>query len=69
MSGDTRMEHVAYEPVSKQGKRVVIPTLDVEVCDHCGERVLALAAVQPIEVHKRYCGRLLLHLDLGRHRG
>jgi YgiT-type zinc finger domain-containing protein len=66
--GRTRIQRIAHELVSKQGKRVVIPDLDVEVCDHCGERVFDLAAVRQIEAYKRYSGRVLLRLDPELHR-
>jgi YgiT-type zinc finger domain-containing protein len=61
--GRTRLQRIAHELVVKRGKQVIIPDLEVEVCDNCGEHIFDLEAARRIEAYKKHSGRFVLQLS------
>ena len=43
--GTTRVQKIDYKLNDENGKEFVVPDLEVEVCDFCGERIFNMDAV------------------------
>jgi len=43
--GTTRVQKVDYKLKDEKGKNFIIPDLEIEVCDFCGERIFNIGAV------------------------
>jgi YgiT-type zinc finger domain-containing protein len=46
-----------------QGREIVVPDVEVWVCDGCGEQVFPYESARKIETYKKYSGRLNLRIN------
>lgn len=44
--GTTRAQKIDYRLQDEKGKTFIVPDIEVEVCDFCGERIFNIAAVR-----------------------
>jgi hypothetical protein len=44
--GKTRMVKMDYKLAGENGKEFIVPKLEVEVCDFCGEQIFNMEAVR-----------------------
>lgn len=60
--GTTHMKKFDYKLRDQLGKEFVVPNLEVEVCDFCGEHIFNMKAVRKAERAQGRAGKILLHL-------
>jgi len=60
--GRTHVERLDYRLKDQNGKEFVVPDIDVEICDFCGEHIFNMQAVRKAEQIQGRAGKILLHL-------
>jgi YgiT-type zinc finger domain-containing protein len=60
--GTTHIKKLNYKLKDESGKEFVVPDLEVEVCDFCGERIFNMQAVRKAERIQGRAGKILIHL-------
>ena len=60
--GRTHVERLDYRLKDQNGKEFVVPDIDVEICDFCGEHIFNMQAVRKAEQIQGRPGKILLHL-------
>jgi len=60
--GTTHIKKIDYKLKDQNGKEFVVPDIDVEICDFCGEHIFNMEAVRKAEQIQGRAGRILIHL-------
>jgi YgiT-type zinc finger domain-containing protein len=60
--GTTHIEKLNYKLKDENGKEFVVPDLEVEICDFCGERIFNMKAVRKAERIQGRAGKILIRL-------
>jgi YgiT-type zinc finger domain-containing protein len=60
--GTTHIEKLDYKLKDENGKEFVVPQLEVEVCDFCGEHIFNMQAVRRARQAQGHTGKILLRL-------
>lgn len=60
--GTTHIVRLDYKLKDENGKEFVVPDLDVEICDFCGEKIFNMEAVRKAEQIQGRAGKILIRL-------
>jgi len=60
--GKMRTRIIDYEIVDTSGEKVVIPDVEVDICDTCGEKFFGYEAALKLEEVKKKSARVVLNL-------
>jgi YgiT-type zinc finger domain-containing protein len=60
--GTTHIVKLDYKLKDENGKEFVVPDLEVEICDFCGEKIFNMAAVRKAERIQGRVGKILIRL-------
>lgn len=61
--GTTHVQKLDYKLKDENGREFVVPEIDVEICDFCGEHIFNMQAVRKAERLKGQRGKILLYLE------
>jgi YgiT-type zinc finger domain-containing protein len=61
--GTTHVEKLDYKLKDENGKEFVVPQLEVEICDFCGEHIFNMQAVRKARQVQGRTGKILLRLQ------
>jgi YgiT-type zinc finger domain-containing protein len=61
--GRTHVEKLDYKLKDQNGKEFVVPELEVEICDFCGEHIFNMQAVRKARQAQRLSGKILIRLQ------
>jgi YgiT-type zinc finger domain-containing protein len=61
--GTTHFEKLDYKLKDRSGKEFVVPDLEVEICDYCGEHIFNMKAVRKARQVQGRTGKILLRLQ------
>ena len=61
--GTTHLEKLDYKLKDENGAEFIVPQLEVEICDFCGEHIFNMAAVREARAVQGNTGKILLHLQ------
>ena len=61
--GFTHIEKMDYNLIDENGEAFVVPQLDVEVCDFCGEHIFNMPAVRKARQIQGRRGKILIRLQ------
>ena len=60
--GTTHIEKLNYKLKDENGREFVVPDVEVEICDFCGERIFNMKAVRKAERIQGRVGKILIRL-------
>lgn len=60
--GTTHIVKLDYKLKDENGREFVVPDLEVEICDFCGEKIFNMAAVRKAEQIQGRVGKILIRL-------
>lgn len=60
--GTTHIVRLDYKLKDENGKEFIVPDLDVEICDFCGEKIFNMEAVRKAERIQGRVGKILIRL-------
>jgi YgiT-type zinc finger domain-containing protein len=61
--GTTRFEKLDYKLKDQSGKEFIVPDLEVEICDFCGEHIFNMQAVRKARQAQGQIGKILIRLQ------
>jgi YgiT-type zinc finger domain-containing protein len=61
--GTTHFEKLDYKLKNRSGKEFVVPSLEVETCDVCGEHIFNMEAVRKAREVQSRTGEILIRLQ------
>jgi len=60
--GRMQTQQIDYEIQDAVGEKLVIPKVEADICDHCGQRIFGYEAARKLEQHKKRHHRVILRL-------
>lgn len=61
--GTTRFEKLNYKLKDRSGKEFIVPDLEVEICNFCGEHIFNMEAVRKAREVQGRTGKILIRLQ------